>query len=74
MGTWRALFCGEAMRDGAGGWDYSVFLRIDASVPEKVMPSRAARGYRRTNGGHAIDGGSRLSEDRDEQLLGNAMK
>ena len=96
-GRWRGLFCGEVMRVGAAGWDYNIFLWIDASRFNAVHiglnhwffkarpalkilcqkksrrrePLEATEG---TNGGHAVDAGSRLSDVRGERLLRSAME
>ena len=97
MGTWHALICGEVMRVGAAGWNYNVFLRIDASrfnavhiaVNHWFFEARPAlkmlcqkKSCRRerleategTNGGHAVDGGSRLSDVRGERLLRSTVE
>ena len=57
LGSWRAFLCGEVMRVGAAGDELQHFsdeIRwLFETRPalmlcqKKVMPSRAARGYRR---------------------------
>ena len=69
LGTWRALLCGEVVRVGAAGDELQRFLEeirwLFEARPALMLCQKKSRRRKRpeatveTNGGQAVDGGSR---------------